>query len=148
MNFNSETSITTFRNIPVMKRPVSVLKYTDIVSYIAFVFIVPFQIVHIGLLVPLVGFNLILSYFNFDSASTVMEAIIRRIAIFILSMCKIVGYGISIFLVGVYYALVVHDKNIAIFKAMNPVSLDVVDFSKCDNEERFCSRLDTKYIYV
>ena len=65
-----------------------------------------------------------------------MEAIIRRIAIFILSMCKIVGYGISIVLVGVYYALVVHDKNIAIFNAMNPVSLDVVDFSKLPRAHR------------
>ena len=77
-----------------------------------------------------------LSRFQFDAASVVIEFLIRRLATIVFDVCEIIGYSVSVLLVGVFYALVMNEKNTNIFKSMNAVSLDVVDFSKLPQAHR------------
>ena len=125
-----------FNNITISERQRPELKYTDIVSYITFICVLPIIISTFIIITPLVGLNLLWSYIHLDFLSVALEFIIRKFTTLMTSVYKSVAYPCSILLCGMYYSYVTYHNNILIMKAMDPVTLDVIDFSKLPNVHR------------
>ena len=131
-----QTEIKSFNNIPVRDRPKKQLKYTDVVSYVVFVSLLPLICLHAMVISPLVGFNLLISFLKFDTVSEHLESTIRYFSSFITSIFTRLGYSMSILLSGIYFSVLTYEINKPIILAMGPVSLDVIDFSKLANVHR------------
>ena len=125
-----KTSVKIFNNIPVSSRPLCEYKYTDFVSYVAFVSVLPFALIEAVVIAPFVGLMLVISRCHMDCISVILEFIIRTLATVMSYVFRFIGYGISIVLCGVHSPLIMYAHNQSIIKAMNPVSLRIVDFSK------------------
>ena len=95
-----QTEIKSFNNIPVRDRPKTQLKYTDVVSYVVFVSLLPLICLHAMVISPLVGFNLLISFLKFDTVSEHLESIIRYFSSVITSIFTWLGYSMSILLSG------------------------------------------------
>ena len=136
MQSEYKTLIKTFYNIPISERELPDWKYTDLVSYVAFICVIPMIMGTFILITPLLGFNLLLSYIHWDFISVALEFLIRKLTTLTTLVYKSVAYPCSILLCGVYYPYVTYCNNMLIMTAMDPVSLDVVDFSKLPNVHR------------